>query len=83
MRHLALSYGVEAIYMPEKANGQEYYFTALRKLINDGVLAENEMVAYLSGGKQGTHTSFLEINQVGDVLKSEEEYVLPNRNRYL
>ena len=28
MRHLALSYGVEAIYMPELANGQEYYFAA-------------------------------------------------------
>ena len=28
MRHLALSYGVEAIYMPEKANGQAYYFAA-------------------------------------------------------
>ncbi len=83
MRHLALSYGVEAIYMPEKANGQEYYFTALRKLIDDGVLSENEMVAYLSGGKQGTHTSFLEINQVGDVLANADDYVLPNRNRYL
>ncbi len=83
MRHLALSYGVEAIYMPEKANGQEYYFAALRKLINDGVLSENDMVGYLSGGKQGTHTSFLEINQVGDVLKNEDSYVLPNRNRYL
>ena len=69
--------------MPEKANGQEYYFTALRKLINDGVLSENDMVSYLSGGKQGTHTSFLEINQVGDVLKDEGSYVLPNRNRYL
>ena len=83
MRHLALSYGVEAIYMPEKANGQEYYFTALRKLINDGVLCENEMVAYLSSGKQGAHTSFLEINQVGDVLNYADDYVLPNRNRYL
>lgn len=69
--------------MPEKANGQEYYFTALRKLINDGVLCENEMVAYLSSGKQGTHTSFLEINQVGDVLNYADDYVLPNRNRYL
>ena len=83
MRHLALSYGVEAIYMPEKASGQEYYFTALRKLIADGVLSDKDMVAYLSGGKKGTHTSFLEINQVGDVLESEDEYVLPNRNRYL
>lgn len=83
MRHLALSYGVEAIFMPEKANGQAYYFAALRKLLDDGVLRESDMVAYLSSGKQGTRTSFLEINVVGDVLKYAMEYVLPNRNRYL
>ena len=83
MRHLALSYGVEAIFMPEKANGQAYYFAALQKLLKDGTLSENEMVAYLSGGKQGTQTSFLEINVVGDVLKYAMEYVLPNRTRYL
>ncbi|MCM1108977.1 MAG: pyruvate kinase [Clostridium sp.] len=83
MRHLALSYGVEAIYMPEKANGQAYYFAALRKLLDDGVLKENDMVAYLSGGKKGTQTSFLEINVVSDVLESPMEYVLPNRKRYL
>ena len=84
-RHLALSYGVEAHYMPEMANGQQYYFAALRKLLNEGVIKEDEMVAYLSGGKQGTHTSFLEINVVRDVLESAEsdEYVLPNSNRYL
>ena len=83
MRHLALSYGVEAIYMPEKANGQEYYFTALRKLITDGVLSGNDMVAYLSSGKAGTRTSFLEINQVNDVLEHADDFVLPNKNRYL
>lgn len=83
MRHLALSYGVEAIFMPEKANGQAYYFAALRKLLDDGVLNENDMVAYLSSGKQGAQTSFLEVNVVGDVLKYALEYVLPNRNRYL
>lgn len=37
MRHLALSYGVEAIYMPELANGQEYYFAALRRLLKKDV----------------------------------------------
>ena len=83
MRHLALSYGVEAIFMPEKANGQAYYFAALRKLLDDGVLQPTDMVAYLSGGKQGTHTSFLEINQVADVLEAGMDYVLPNRKRYL
>ncbi len=83
MRHLALSYGVEAIYMPEKAKRQAYYFAALQKLMDDGVLKGTDMVAYLSSGKKGTKTSFLEINTVGDVLKAGLDYVLPNRNRYL
>ena len=83
MRHLALSYGVEAIYMPELANGQEYYFAALRRLLKEGRLSETDMVGYLSSGKAGTHTSFLEINVVGDALKYAEESVLPNKNRYL
>lgn len=83
MRHLALSYGVEAIYMPELANGQEYYFAALRRLLKDGKLKPTDMVGYLSSGKAGTQTSFLEINVVEDALKHAEDSVLPNSNRYL
>ena len=83
MRHLALSYGVEAIYMPELANGQQYYFAALRRLLNDGKLQPTDMVGYLSSGKAGTQTSFLEINVVEDVLKYADDYALPNSNRYL
>jgi pyruvate kinase len=83
MRHLALSYGVEAIYLPERENGQQYYFAALRKLLADGVLKPEDYVCYLSSGKVHTRTSFLEINQVNDVLKYADEYALPNRNRYL
>ena len=83
MRHLALSYGVEAIYLPERANGQEYYFAALRKLVKEGRLSEDDMVCYLSSGRRNMRTSFLEINTVEDVLKYADEYVLPNRNRYL
>ena len=53
--------------------------------MKDGVIKDNEMIAYLSGGKKFTHTSFLEINVVSDVLKYAEndEYILPNKNRYL
>ena len=71
--------------MPEKANGQQYYFAALRELMSRGIIAETDMVAYLSGGKEGTKTSFLEINVVKDVLDhaEEESYILPNSNRYL
>lgn len=83
MRHLALSYGVEAIYMPELANGQEYYFAALRRLVKEDRLSTSDMVGYLSSGKEGTQTSFLEINVVGDALKHAAESVLPNSNRYL
>ncbi|MBR5832560.1 MAG: pyruvate kinase [Bacteroidales bacterium] len=85
MRHLALSYGIEPFYLPEKANGQQYYFAALRELIRRGIIAETDMVAYLSGGKEGTKTSFLEINVVKDVLDhaEKEDYILPNSNRYL
>ena len=83
MRHLALSYGVEAIYMPELANGQEYYFAALRRLLDDGKLQPTDMVGYLSSGKAGTQTSFLEINVVEDALKHAGDSVLPNSNRYL
>ena len=83
MRHLALSYGVEAIYMPELANGQEYYFAALRRLLKEGRLQPSDMVGYLSSGKAGTQTSFLEINVVEDALKHAGETVLPNNNRYL
>ena len=83
MRHLALSYGVEAIFMPEKANGQAYYFAALQKLLDDGVLSENEMVAYLSGGKKELKLHSSKSTLWGDVLKHAMEYVLPNRTRYL
>ncbi len=84
LRHLALSYGVEAIFMPEKANGQEYYFAALQHLVAEGRLTLEDMVCYLSGGKRNARTSFLEINTVGDVLENDGiATVLPNSNRYL
>ena len=46
-------------------------------------LSESDMVGYLSSGKAGTQTSFLEINVVEDALKHAGDSVLPNSNRYL
>ena len=84
LRHLALSYGVEAIFMPEKANGQEYYIAALQHLLKEGRLTKEDLVCYLSGGKRNMKTSFLEINSVGDVLENDgKDLVLPNNKRYL
>lgn len=69
--------------MPELANGQEYYFAALRRLVSEGRLQPTDMVGYLSSGKAGTQTSFLEINVVEDALANADTTVLPNSNRYL
>ncbi|MCM1312713.1 MAG: pyruvate kinase [Bacteroides sp.] len=82
-RQLALSYGVEAVYLEERDNGQDYYFAGLRKLLREGVLLPSDLIVYLSSGKKGTQTSFLEINKVDDVIENAEDYVLPNSNRYL
>ena len=69
--------------MSDWSYGQEYYFAALRRLLKEGRLQPSDMVGYLSSGKEGTQTSFLEINVVEDALKHAEETVLPNNNRYL
>lgn len=82
-RALALCYGVEAIYLKERDNGQDYYFAGLRKLLRDGQIKPSDMVVYVSSGKKQTHTSFLEINRVDDVIENADDYVLPNANRYL
>ncbi len=81
MRHLALSYGVDAIYMPELADGQQYYFAGLRRLVESGELTNEDMVTYVSSGRVGQKPSFLEINQVGDVLEHADNMVLPNKGR--
>lgn len=83
MYHSALSYDVEAVYMPESANGQECYFATLRRLLEKGRLQLSNMVSYLSSGRAGTKTSFLEISVMEDALKRVEEIILPNNNRYL
>lgn len=82
-RDLALCYGVEAIYLKERDNGQDYYFAGLRKLLRDGQLKPSDLVAYVSSGKKRTHTSFMEINRIDDVIENADDYALPNANRYL
>lgn len=83
MRHLALSYGVETIYMPRNRNSQEYYIATLRKMLDNGVLKADDYAVYLSSGKKRSSilTSFMEINRVQDVLENADIYELPSKNR--
>ncbi|MEG1615994.1 MAG: pyruvate kinase [Bacteroidales bacterium] len=79
MRELALSYGVFPIYQEEKTTTREYLFVGLNRLIEKGLLTNEDKIAYLGGGfGEGGGTSFLEINKVGKVLGEYNHYVLPN-----
>lgn len=79
MRLLALSYGVKPIYLHEKSNSQAYFFAALRLLISEKQINENDMIAYLSGSfGEGGGTTFLEINKVRDIFDKADHYHLPN-----
>lgn len=77
-RLLALSYGVIPVYLEEKANAQEYFFSGLDLLLKEGRICEEDMVAYLSGSfGEGGGTTFLEINKVETILQKAEKYCLP------
>lgn len=79
VRQLALSYGVFPIYQPETENVQQYFLTALKALIQKGLIVEEDSVCYLSGSYgMGLGTTFLEVNKVSNIFKSREKYLLPN-----
>ena len=80
-RMLSLSYGVWAVHQPWNESRRAYFREALRDIIDSGRLTENDMVAYLSGSfGEGGGTTFLELNNVGRVLASGQEYSLPTFN---
>lgn len=68
-RWLALSYGVRPYCLPEARNdSRKHPVTALRRLLADGLLTENERVAYLSGTHAAGATS-LEIDTIANLSK--------------
>ena len=78
MRLLSLSYGVWAVYQPWNEDRRAYLYDALRRLIESRRLTLTDRVAYLSGSFGiGGGTTFLEINEVGNVLNAGKDYQLP------
>lgn len=79
MRLLALSYGVLPLFLEEKVNAQAYFFAALEMLKREKRLADDDMIAYLSGSfGEGGGTTFLEINRVGTIVSKADSYLLPS-----
>ncbi len=78
-RELALSYGVFPIYKESKGNTQQYFIEALKDLISNGWVENEDSVCYLSGSfGEGFGTTFLEVNQVNKILEARGQYLLPN-----
>ena len=68
-RHLALSYGVEAIHQPIPCTGHQFLLKALRKLLTEGVLNPDDRIAYLGSQRKEQRTSFMEMNTVRNLLE--------------
>ncbi len=78
VRHLALSYGVYAIYMPMKSYGHEFLLAALRKLLADNMLRPEDRICYLGSQRKEQRTSFMEMNIVENLFENEGEETYPN-----
>lgn len=79
IRLLALSYGVFPYYQQRTSTSREYLYHGLKHLIELGLLTNNDTIAYLGGAfGEGHGTTFLEINNVGEVMNNYDCYDLPN-----
>ena len=77
-RWLNLSYGVIAVYQHRHKSNEEMFTAALRMLRQKGYIDLEDKIAYLSGTfGTGGGTTFLEINNVGDVFARKYRFHLP------
>lgn len=73
VRHLALSYGVSAFYMPTKSYGHEFLLAALRKLQADGLIKPEDRICYLGSQRKEQRTSFMEMNIVSNLFEADDK----------
>lgn len=78
MRHLALSYGVYAMHLPSQAFGHEFLLTALRRLLEEGVLHAEDRICYLGSQRKEQRTSYMEMNIVKNLLSIDGKDLLHN-----
>ena len=67
------------MYQKSTDTSRQYLFNGLTHLLEKKLLTREDLIAYLGGSFGSSHgTTFLEINHVGKVLDSFDNYVLPN-----
>lgn len=75
-RQLALSYGVRPFYLENEADRAKrwYYIQALRQLLKDGYLKEEDMIAYVGGTLSfDLGTTTMDLMRVKDVIDFYDE----------
>ncbi len=79
VRVLALSYGVMPMYEEGVTSTRKYLLLALKRMINNKKLSRTDSIAYLGGTLgEGHGTSFLEINNAGEIMDNYSTFHLPN-----
>ena len=75
VRELALSYGVEAEYLPLPANTNELIVQSLQSLLSEGALKKDDLIVILAGspGHKDSGSNILEINTVEQSLQGRAE----------
>lgn len=81
-RQLSVCYGITAKYQESTGyttnKHKEYFLKSLKDFTDKGLISRDDMVAYLSGSfAKGGGTSFLEINNAGEVLDAGDNYGVP------
>lgn len=82
-RWLNLSYGIIAVYQKKDSTPDAIFEAALRMLRQKGYLTNDDKVAYLSGSMDSISagTTYLEINNVGDVFDNKYRFhLLPHQS---
>ncbi|RRD79786.1 pyruvate kinase [Alloprevotella sp. OH1205_COT-284] len=72
VRHLALSYGVYAMHMPEESTGHEFLQVALRYLLEKRIITHEDRIVFLGSHRKEQSTSFMELDEVSDLLELEQ-----------
>ncbi len=79
IRQLALSYGIIPIYQEMGKDARHYFLSALKMLLKNGYLYNDDKIAYVGGSMDiGEGTTFLEINYINRIMDHKKKYSLPD-----
>lgn len=77
MRELALSYGIEAIYYPERLSTEQFKLKTAEHLINEKIVDKDDLIVIVSGSFGPVQrASFVEINSPFSIINHAKQVAL-------